>query len=260
MSWQLILRRECQSGTEEELFLPCRRYDVQSLPFTLPHEADGELSLPTELQLRLEADDAQKNGACALLWNGQAGITVRLNDSAEAASSPLKLRNGACVYIGDKWQLRYYQIHGRPGICGSANALGTLARCGIVLVLLAQLFAIVGMPILLYYTGVFKNESQRQELSYRTDQTRKRLNKIESHEPVMSAYLELLRTELNDRVRFLRRNGASIAPEEQQAMLDNLTRLDSLIDRLQKSPSKDAAPQIDLKLDDGVQRVIGNRE
>ncbi len=259
MAWQLILRRECRNGTDESLFQPCRRYDVESLPFVLPTDDDGSASavppLPSKLSLRLDAS-ASKANTCELHWDASADIALRLNDADAPAESPLVVRNGSCVHIGSQWQLTIYQLHGRPGICSAANALGSMAKWCIGIVLIAQLFAIVGMPLLLYYTSVFKHESQLQELSYRTDQTRKRINKLDSHDPLLSAYLDLLRSELNDRVRFLRRNGADIAPEERQAMLDNLTRLDTLLDTIQEKPVKEDVQPFDLKLDDVVKRVL----
>lgn len=138
---------------------------------------------------------------------------------------------------------------GRPGVCHAANACAIAAKIGIVAVIIVQLMAIAALPLLVGGTRLFSRQREVQELCSHTDAVRKRLNRIDSRNPLLAAYLDLLRDELNTRVRFLRRHANETTEAQRRAISDNLDAFDRLLDTLERrhddAPDAPFAPDID---------------
>lgn len=142
----------------------------------------------------------------------------------------------------------------------TANLIGYLALAGIVLALLIEVGSVVGLPNLLKRSSGIQQQVAIQDLNSKIDAIRKRLNGGEltalvKNDPVAVAYIEALRDEMEKRTRFLRTNIDKLTAEERQAHLDNLDRLNEILDRIAANPS--VSPQIpEVKIDGPVNHLI----
>ncbi|MCQ2396532.1 MAG: hypothetical protein MJ106_02410 [Lentisphaeria bacterium] len=248
MPYQLLLRNHTEHVLSE-LFARGKCLNFQEAPFAVG-AADG---LPDGYRLEF----IEAGGALQLRNTGAA--FVKLGDSVVSAGETHDIQHGAILVLGEK-ELRFYRLHGRPGVSWSANAVGLLAIFGVALSLIIEVAAFSGLGHYLRHSSGIQSQKESQELSARVDAVRKRLQSKElaqtvAADQVSAAYLEALREELERRVAFLRRNGEELTSAERREHLDNLARMEEFLTRFSENPSVTPAMP-DVQIDGPVRNLI----
>jgi hypothetical protein len=248
MSFQLIIRDENDSSLGA-LFKRGRRIDFQELPFIFP----GNL-LPEDVQLQfLDAGD----GRHAALKAGSSG-SVTLNGQPLVPGAPARILRSSDRISCRGTVIRFYQLHGRPGVSWRANSLGWLARAGVLAVVLVELFAIFALPATLKHQQHWHAESEMQEIAWHIDQLRRRLNRLDSRDPLVNTWLNAARDEIVIRIRFLREHGSALNGAARNEMLSDLKRLESAVDRVSNTAIRQEE-EMELQLDDAIRRITGEQ-
>lgn len=248
MPYQLLLRNHTENILSE-LFAHGKCLDFREAPFCVA-SSDG---LPEGA--RLEFREA-KDG---MILHNAGTVAVSLGDSDVVPGSEVPLRHGAVLLLGER-EVRFYRLHGRPGVSWSANAVGLLAMAGVALSLLIEAAAFCGLGHYLRHSGGIQRQRETQELAARVDQVRKHLKSKELEEVVSkdslsSAYLAALQEEMDRRVAYLRRHGEELTAAERAAHLDNLRRLEELLERLAEKPTV-TPPMPEVQIDGPVRHLI----
>ena len=82
-------------------------------------------------------------------------------------------------------------------------------------------------------------------------------NKLADKDSLSSAYLSSLQGEMEHRVAYLRRYADSLTHEERRQQLDNLDRLERILDKFSES-SAVTPPLPEVQIDDPVRQLIEN--
>lgn len=248
MPYQLLIRNHT-SETLAELFNrgKCLTFDVA------PFSVDEKAGVPSEVRLSFREVSGE------MVVRNDGAQEVSRGDELIPQGEERPLHHGNILLAGDK-EIRFYRLHGRPGVSKAANIIGFLALAGIVLSLAIEFGSIVRLPFLLKNSSAVRKEVGIQELTTKVDKLRKRLNGKEiagivQKDSVAAAYLEALKEEMEKRVRFYRANVDTLTEEERQEHLANLDRLETILDRLAENPS--VTPQIpEVKIDIPVNHLI----
>ncbi len=251
MPFQLLLRHS-DAGDLSALFARGRSFSFPEMPFRLS-EKDG---LPVgELSFREESGVARVKNC------GES--PVLLGESPLAPGEEGVLRQGGAIrWSSDDRELLFYRLHGRPGASAMANAMGYLAILGVVIAFVVEIGVCVGLSRLLMKTDAVQNQVEAQALTNRVDVVRKRLKSKEitsllSKDTLSETYLEALRQEMEQRVGYLRRYGEELTPQERQAQMANLERLEAFLDSLEAGGGFSAeAPEI--LIDGPVDSILEN--
>lgn len=248
MPYQLLLRNHTEKVLSE-LFARGRCLNFEQAPFAV----SSNEGLPADCRLEF----SEVGGV--LQMRNAGSVSVMIGECEIASGSSCALQHGSVVVLGEK-ELRFYRLHGRPGVSWSANAVGILAIAGVALSLIVEVAAFSGLGHYLRHAGGIQSQKESQELSARIDSVRKRLQSKElaqtvEADQVSAAYLEALREELEKRVAFLRRNGEELTSEERREHLDNLTRLEEFLTRFAANPSVTPAMP-DVQIDGPVRNLI----
>lgn len=246
MPYQLLIRDENET-TLEELFARGKTLEVPSLPYELD-EIPGAV-------LRIEpAVKGAANGTAALsLLSGTAELN---GEAVSAGAAPMRLRNADRITAGGK-VIRFYQLHGRPGVSWQANAMSWVARIGVAAALIIELFALFVWPVILTHSDRWRRQREIQEIFYAADALRSRLAKADSRDVITAAWFDAVRNELADRVRYLRDNADELDSRARKEMLANLTELSAVVSRMEKRaevPANTGSPE--LNLDTPIRNII----
>ena len=245
--FQLIIRKSHEQ-TLAEFFSRGTVLFVDALPYRLSGKVGAEVDAVApqlgETMLEFAATP-------------QGGVAVTVTAPEEAQSPPREIRHGDSVEIGNA-VVHVYFLRGRPKVSWHANALGRLAVAGVALALLLELAAFCAVPYLMNHSNHWRRQGELQAINYQTDALRKSLRKLVSNDPVTAAYLDALRGEMDERARFLRRYGESLSDAGRKEMLENLGRLEKIVDRLAESPQFLREPA-ELQVDEPVRKIIGTQ-
>ena len=247
MPFQLIIRK-AHEHTLEEFFSRGKVLGVDTLPFRLAGQGGNKADAVVPLL-----------GSAVLDFSAGSddGVELKITSLDGKAPASRRLRHGDTVEIGDV-VLHFYLLRERPAVSWRANALGTLAMAGVVVALLLEAVAFCAVPYLMNHSNRWRRQGELQAINYQTDAIRKNLRKMDSSDPVTTAFLEALLAELDERARFLRRYGEAMSDESRQEMLENLRRLETLSGRLADSPQF-LLPSIELQVDGPVKRIINTQ-
>ncbi len=249
MPYQLLLRNHSENGTLAEIFARGVSLDFANAPFSVG-EAQG---LPA---------------GCALEFREQGGTMMVCNTGSSAVSldgeellcgTERRISHGGILCLHDK-ELRYYRLHGRPGVSWAANAIGLVAVLGIAFSLLVEVAAFAGFPQFLKRSDGIRRFQELQALNARVDAIRKALNEKEledlvARDSLSAAFLRTLQEEMERRVAYLRRHGEELTAAERQAQMENLARLEELLKDFAVHPAV-LAPFPSVQIDGPVKHLI----
>ena len=244
MPFQLIIRK-AREQTLEEFFSKGEVLRVDALPFRLAGQGGPEVDAVSP-----------RLGDAMLEFSSGADDTVVLQTTPPNGGAPSsrRLHHGDSIEIGDA-MVHFYLVRERPGVSWRANALGGLAVAGVALALLIEVAAFCAVPYLMSHSNRWRRQGELQAINYQTDAIRKNLRKLNSGDPVATAYAEALLAELDERARFLRRHGEAMSDAMRREMLENLRQLETLSGRLADSPQF-LLPPAELQVDGPVKRII----
>lgn len=261
--WQLIIFREPRNGEAAgSVRTPrnCRRYELDHLPFTLSPESGAEDVLAPGCSLRIAEPPAPPVPGLPQLLLYFEGMSASPDERSETPVSPASLGHGGTLRFDNGTTVRLYQSRKHPGMSPSAGAMSCLAKCGIALVMSAELLSIALVPLLPRQPQLFAKHEEIQELSYLTDQIRLRLKRLEPHSPALRSCAELMRSELNERVRYLRRNAGSLTADERKRQMDNLKRLAAVLRDIENAPGGRLTDEaLSPDLDPVIEQITGEQ-
>ncbi len=242
--FQLIIRKSNEQSLAE-FFSRGEELRVEALPYRLAGRrlAGVDAVVPQLGAAVLEFSEGDDGGVAVTV--AQPGV----------ASRRQALRHGECLEVGGV-AVFFYLVRARARVSWRSAALGTLAMAGVALALAAELAAFCAVPYLMHRSDHWRRQGELQAINYQTDALRKSLRKMESTDPVAAVFLEALRTELDDRARFLRRHGERMHTTARREMLENLRQLDDLAQRLAAEPHF-LLPPAELQVDAPVRNIIG---
>jgi hypothetical protein len=125
-------------------------------------------------------------------------------------------------------------------------------------VVLVELFAIFALPATLKHQQRWHAESEMQEIAWHIDQLRRRLNRLDSRDPLVNTWLNAARDEIVIRIRFLREYGSALNGAARNEMLSDLKRLESAVDRVSNTAIRQEE-EMELQLDDAIRRITGEQ-
>lgn len=251
MGYQLILRKNTGQDVSE-LFARgvCLDFDGRSF------EVGAGLGLADGYALEFVEDGRQVS------VHNKGALPVTLGDGvAVAPGESAVIRHGATVAAGET-EIHLYQLRPRPRPSRIAGAVGVVSIVGVLVALFLEIGAIVGLPSFLIRSDAVRTQVEVQELTDRVDELRKRLNSRElasavEKDSLSSAYLSSLQGEMEHRVAYLRRYADSLTHEERRQQLDNLDRLEKILDKFSES-SAVTPPLPEVQIDDPVRQLIEN--
>ncbi len=247
MKFQLIIRKAHEHSLAE-FFSRGQVLEASALPYRLAGRSIAGV----------DAVVPQLEGAILeFSQEGENGVAVTLALPGNQPSRRQSLRHGDTLEVGEV-AVHFYLLRDRPQVSWRAAALGGLAVLGVVAALAAELVAFCAVPYLMNHSDRWRRQGELQAINYQTDALRKSLRKMTFSEPVTAAYLEALRTELDERARFLRRHGEALSGSARREMLENLRQLEVLRGRLESAPQF-LLPPSELQVDEPVRRIIEAR-
>lgn len=251
MPYQLLLRNHTENILAE-LFARGKCLNFQAAPFAVGVEE----GLPAGMRLEF----SESNGNILLRNASVHAVTIGGNEMASGAEQ--SIQHGSVIVLGEK-EIRFYRLHGRPGVSWSANAVGILAIVGVALSLIVEVSVFGGLGHYLRHSSGIQSQKESQELAARVDAVRKRLkskelSKAVESDQVASVYLETMREELEKRVAYLRRNGDKLTAKERHDHLDNLKRMEEFLERFAANPAL-TPPMPDVQIDGPVRNLIDEK-
>ncbi len=251
MPYQLLIRKESEDNLAE-LFARGVRQDIAQLPVEFcGNKVDGRL--PATLHFRLEE---QPHGGAGMRFLPGCG-QVLSNGETYSCDGVMPLHNGDRIAI-DGWQIRFYQLHGRPGVSWQANAMSTLACVGVALALAIQLFTLLVWPWILTQTDSWRKEREVQEITIKMDSMRRKLSRVEAKDPVVEAWVGAVREELGDRARYFRENAKKLNSAERRAMSENLLQLEATLAKVVEHQKNVEDAPAELDLEPAIRKILSD--
>lgn len=262
MAYQLLISTG-EGGLERY-----QRLDFQQLPLTLAAE-EAQCS-PGEALQRVSAFPAgmvvilqqlsHRDAVGLQVVSAPAEALPMVNDATVPVGETVEVRNGALILCGQV-KLRFYRLHGRPGVSARANAMGTMAQIGLIFLLILQLAGLCFLPLMVKYGRGWRAQRQQQEIAWRIDGLRRELGKCSSRDPVKNAWFGALQSELTARVSYLRRRGDRLDEAARLEMIRDLQELEGLVKRMDSAAdtAKDDT-QGELSLDKPVQQILDGNQ
>ena len=245
MAWQFTIRNASEE-TLEECFAHGTRCEAPSLPFVLDDKESR--AFPAGIRLRFEAA-----GREAVVVPEGGAVVVDGVELAEGVSQ--LLHHGTRIVVGGV-AVNCYRVFGRPGVSFGANAVGWLARLGLCVVIVLELFAFVGMPLWIRRGEHWKRQVELQEILWQTDELRKRIGKLKFHDGLLEAWRDALLREFDGRIRYLRRHGGDMSRAECQAMLEDLKALADTLGRMEAQGEKTLERDERIQLEAAVRSIL----
>ena len=186
-----------------------------------------------------EVELAGEDGEMLRLETDASGVTrllsERLQDllvGQEKRPLPVILTSGDDMVVGS-WSLRYYVSKPAPGLSWQGTALARFSLLAVLLVLLAQLFALAVLPQLVVRADPGGSAVARQRVAEMLDTLRQRAGAVVTDDPQRQYLAAAVRDELDARARYLRQYDDDMSRSQRREMLADLQRLAYLLDRVE---------------------------
>ena len=250
MSVQLTIH---QSGSaREDFFKPGIRYEFEQVPILLGGKS-AQCPIPGA-----EADLAQisreKNNFVIECLTSEPvvevqGKTLRLGDK-------LVLNSGERMTI-NSCPTNFYVSFGKSPVSWQSRALAWLAKIGIAIVMLIQLFCIFLLPKLLNRGEFWSGQQMRLNIISRTDQLRKDMQSIDNPDPIAKMLLQAYQRDLMTRTTYLRAHSENLTRPQRKKMQQSLGEVEEQVRFLQKAQLNATLPalQIDRPIVDIIEKV-----
>lgn len=245
MSYQITIKKSGESL--DELFARGTRHEIPNLPASvggegctcaLPDMAKGQTAFT------IEGDDRTASLKPA------DDVTIVVNGAR--ISGVAALRNGDRIQVAGH-ELRFYRIHGRPGVSSLCNILAVVAVICTTVFFIAYGLVTIGLPVLLSSTDAWNSYNQRQQISMEIENTRRIFRKAEATTPLAKAIVNCINSEINAQAAYFNRYYNALKPSQRRTMLQELQNLQEL--GLKAINSKETNQDI-IDLDAIVKRII----
>jgi len=235
--------------TKEDFFKPGTRYEFEQAPILLGNE-QSQCPIPgaTENLLRIHCEKNVYVLECLTRKHlvEFRGKTLK-NAEKQVLHSGDRLTVCACPVI-------FYVSFPRSPVSWQSNALALLARCGIAMVLVLQLFCIFVLPKLLNKGQFWSGQQMRLNIISRTDQLRQEIHSNENPDPISRLILKSFQQDLQQRTTYLRANSERLTRSQRKKMLQALSDLEEKVQFLKNSHLTGTLPV--LQIDRPVAGII----
>ncbi|MFA6928717.1 MAG: hypothetical protein WCT05_00205 [Lentisphaeria bacterium] len=239
MSVQLTIRQP--GSTQEALFRPAALYEFEQSPILLGGP-QGSCPIP---------ETSQPVGRITV-ENETYVLESLVSDSAvQYHSKTLKKHEKQVLRSGDCFTLcgcpvTFYLNYPKTGVSWQSNTLAGLAKFGIGLILVLQVFCIFVLPNFLKKGQYWSGQQMRLNIIFKTDQLRKQLHSIKNPDPLVQLITKEYQQELLQRTAYLREYSEVLTRSQRKNMLQALTDLEEQIPFLEKARIASTLPQLQI--------------
>ena len=182
---------------------------------------------------------AGEDGELLRLETGVDGVThvfserfQHLRVGREKRFLPLSLVSGDDIEVGS-WSFKYYVRKAVPGLSWQGTALSRFSLVAVLLVLLAEFFAVAVLPLLVIRADPSGSAVARQRVTDMLDTLRRRAAAVTTEDVLQHYLTTAVRDELDARARYLRQYDDDMSRSQRREMLADLQRLAYLLDRVE---------------------------
>ena len=226
----------------DDFFRPGTCYEFEQTPILLGG-AQSQCPIPgaSENLLRISSDNNTFTLEC--LTN---------NPLVEFHGKTLKAAEKQVLHSGDRLMVcncpvNFYISFPRSPVSWQSNLLALLAKLGIALVLLLQLFCIFVLPHLLNKGQFWRGQQMRLNIISKTDMLRKELQANENPDPLVRLILKGYQQDFMRRTTYLRAHSEVLTRFQRKKMLQALDDLQEQIEFLKTGTLTSTLPALQIE-------------
>ena len=202
-------------------------------------------------------------GSGELFTLSQESCGICLDGAGDALVNGKPWKVGEPLRIGDRISLRGYEFGffiRRPAkpLSFSSRFIAGFAKCAVALCMAVEIWIMCGLPSMLVGASLWDGAIALQRISQRIERLRKKASELELETPARRVIAAELSRDLNDRARYVRAYDRGIRRSQRRMMLDDLARIEKILDRL---GSQEPVPLDEIGepgIDAAVRKILGD--
>ena len=179
-------------------------------------------------------------------------VPLQLNGSPCKERTPLAQGDELCA---QGVSMRIFVRYRQTPLSWQSQLLSRLSKCLVVIFIFLEAWVMLGLPKLVSSSEKLNSSLMRQRIYHQLDQLRNRLRELKPQSQLEQAIIAELNDDLNQRVRYLRKNEANMRNRQRKKMQESLQQISAILDLLENDNRNTrifAPPDIDK----AIQKIL----